>query len=92
MVFDLIEEFRQPVVDRAVLALLNRDEPVTMDDGRLDEPSRRLVAGRVLARLDTPEPYRKRRHKLSAIIALQAQLAASFFKEESSYTGYVMRW
>lgn len=92
MVFDLIEEFRQPAVDRAVIALFNRGEPIRMDDGRLDEASRHLIADRVLERLDTPEPYRKRRHKLRAIVALQAQRLAAFFRGESDYGGYVMRW
>jgi CRISP-associated protein Cas1 len=92
MVFDLIEEFRQPVVDRAVLALLNRGEPITMEDGRLDESSRRLVADRVLARLDTAEPYRRKRQTLRAIIALQAQRLAAMLRGDGTYEGYVMRW
>jgi CRISPR-associated protein Cas1 len=92
MVFDLIEEFRQPVADRAVFALLNRGEPVRMEEGRLDDRARRLLAERVLDRLATPEPYRKRRHTLRAIIALQAQRLAAFFRGEGEYTGFVMRW
>jgi CRISPR-associated protein Cas1 len=92
MVLDLIEEFRQPVVDRAIFALLNRSEPIQMVDGKLDDASRSLVAKRVLARLETAEPYHKRRHKLRAIIALQAQRAASFFRSEGDYAGYIMRW
>lgn len=92
LVFDLIEEFRQPVVDRTVLALLNRGEPIHLEDGRLDDTARRRVADAVLARLDSPEPYRKRRQKLRTILALQAQRAASHFKGEAAYTGFVMRW
>lgn len=92
LTFDLIEEFRQPIVDRTVFAILNRGESIQLEDGRLDEPSRRRIADQVLARLDSPEPYRKRRHKLRAIIALQAQHAASHFKGEAAYTGFVMRW
>lgn len=92
MVFDLIEEFRQPIVDRVVLAMVNRGEPVRRDDGRLDDSTRRRLAAHVLARLDSKEPYRHRRHKLRAVISMQAQLAASAFRGESEYQGYVMRW
>lgn len=92
MVFDLIEEFRQPVVDRTVFALFNRGETIRLDGGRLNDASRRLIGDRVLGQLDSQEPYRKRQHKLRTIIALQAQSVASYFKAETDYTDYVMRW
>lgn len=92
MAFDLIEEFRQPVVDRTVFALFNRGEGIHMEDHRLDDASRRLLAERVLARLDTAEPYRGKRQKLRAVMALQAQRLAGLVRGEGEYTGYVMRW
>jgi CRISP-associated protein Cas1 len=92
LVLDLIEEFRQPVVDRTVLALFNRREPVHLEDGRLDAATRRLIADRVLERLECREPHLKRRFSLRAIIAIQAQRAAAHFRGEAGYSGYVMRW
>jgi len=92
MAFDLIEEFRQPVVDRTVFALFNRGEGIHLEDHRLDDASRRLLAERVLARLDTAEPYRGKRQKLRAVMALQAQRLVGLVRGEGEYTGYVMRW
>ncbi len=60
LVLDLIEEFRQPVVDKTVLGMVNKGMPVTLDEqGRLVPESRRLLAEKVLARLDSPERFRR---------------------------------
>lgn len=47
LVFDLVEEFRQTVVDRTVIAIFNRAMAVELDErGRLVEASRRSIAER----------------------------------------------
>lgn len=93
LVLDLIEEFRQMVVDRTVLGLLNRGSAMSCVDGRLDDPTRRLVAERVLERLATTEPYEKKRHVLRSIVQQQARHLASYLRgDRPAYTGYVGRW
>ena len=93
LVFDFIEEFRQPVVDRTVMGLVNRGTTLTCVDGRLDDPTRRLIAERVLARLAAPEPYEKKRHTLKRIIRQQALHMASYLRHDrDGYVGYIARW
>lgn len=73
LTLDLIEEFRQMVVDRTVLALLGRGVELRVDDaGRLDEPTRKTLAEKVFERLDGEEPYEGKRHKLRTILQMQA--------------------
>jgi CRISPR-associated protein Cas1 len=94
LVLDLIEEFRQPVVDRTVLGMVNKGMPVTLDEqGRLIPESRRLLAEKVLARLDGPERYEGKRQSLRAIIQMQARHVATFVRgERDSYEPFVMSW
>src|SRR5205085_1591120 len=74
---DLVEEFRQPVVDRAVFALLNQRVPLAQDEtGRLDEVSRGLLARRVLERLEGEERYDGRKLRLRSIVQRQARRLA----------------
>src|SRR5579883_2683190 len=40
LVLDLVEEFRQPVVDRTVIAFINLGQSLTMQDGLLDQGTR----------------------------------------------------
>src|SRR5579884_3153589 len=51
LVLDLVEEFRQPVVDRAILSAVNLGIGLRLEHGQLDKKSRDLIASRVLDRL-----------------------------------------
>lgn len=93
LVLDLIEEFRQTVVDRTILGLINRGTAMACVDGRLDDPTRRLVAERVLERLASPEPYERKRHQLRSIVQQQARHLASYLRgDRGEYVSYVGRW
>lgn len=82
LVLDLIEEFRQPIVDRSVIAFLNKGSRLVMENDLLDEASRRALAEKVLERLDSPATFRGKSYKLKSIIQLQARALALFLRGE----------
>lgn len=94
LVYDAVEEFRQTVVDRTVMAAFNRGMALTLDDrGRLVEDARRDLAAKILARLEASEHYEEKRHPLRAIIQMQARrLAAYLRRERATYEPYVSGW
>jgi CRISPR-associated protein Cas1 len=92
MVMDLIEEFRQPVVDRTVFGLLNLKVKLEVADGRLTDETRRTVASKVLERLDGLERYDGKKHRLRTIIQRQARAIASFVRGEGRYDPFVASW
>lgn len=92
LVLDLVEQFRQPVVDRAVLAFINLGCPVVMKDGLLDEETRRAIAEKVLERLTSPEPFRGQRFQVRSIIQMQARALVSFLRGKDSYKPFSLRW
>ena len=94
LTLDLIEEFRQMVVDRTVLALLGRGSELRLDDdGRLDGPTRKSLADKLFERLDAEEPHEGRRNKLRTIIQMQARHLATFVRRERpEYKAWVGRW
>lgn len=94
LVFDLVEEFRQTVVDRTVMAIVNRNMAIELDEQhRLTEASRRSIAEKVLARLDGPEPYEGKRYSLRSIIQTQARHLATFLRgDRPSYEPFVASW
>jgi CRISPR-associated protein Cas1 len=78
LVLDLIEEFRQLVVDRSIFALLNQRVPLAQDAaGRLDDATRTTIAKRVNERLESDEPYAGRRLRLRSILQSQARHLAT---------------
>lgn len=92
LVLDLVEEFRGPVVDRAVLGTLGTGFKVGMDGERLDEKTRKLIASRVRERLATQVTHRKKKHTLENIIHIQARSVASFVRDGVVYKPFVGSW
>jgi CRISPR-associated protein Cas1 len=94
LVLDLIEEFRQAVVDRTVFGLVNKRVRLEQDErGLLAKPTRRTLADKVLARLEGPARYERRRLPLRGIIQSQARHLATFLRgERERYDPFVAGW
>jgi CRISPR-associated protein Cas1 len=94
LVLDLIEEFRQAVVDRTVLGLANKRVKLEQDErGLLMQETRRQLAEKVLARLEGATRYEKKRLPLRAVIQSQARHLATFLRgERDRYEPFVADW
>jgi CRISPR-associated protein Cas1 len=95
LVLDLIEEFRQCIVDRTIIGLTNRHVPLEQDEEHLlTQETRRKVAEKVLERLDgSAEPYEGKRQVLRFILQSQARHLASFLRgDRDSYAPFVASW
>ncbi|HTX75567.1 MAG TPA: CRISPR-associated endonuclease Cas1 [Terracidiphilus sp.] len=92
LVLDLVEEFRQPVVDRAIFTWLSKGGQVNLVKGLLDNNSREEVAARVLTRLTAAEQHRGKRHEVRSIIQMQARLAAGAFRGLRNYRPFAFQW
>jgi len=93
LIYDAMEEFRAPIVDRAVLAMLGRREPTDADpEGRLTEPTRARLARHIHVRLATPVPYRGEHIRLEHVIDGQARAIAAHLRGEAPYRPFRMRW
>jgi CRISP-associated protein Cas1 len=93
LVLDLQEMFRQPVVDRTVLAMANRGFRADFEEpGRMEKSSRRELAAAVMQRLDTITPFAGRRLKLASLIVEQARALAVAVRGEKPFRAFRMRW
>lgn len=96
LTLDFIEEFRQPVVDRTVFGLANKGVKFEQDpEGRkrFTPETARLLATKILDRLESAEPYEGKRHPLRAILQSQARhLATSLRGERAGYEPFVASW
>ena len=94
LALDLIEEFRQTIVDRTVIGLVNKRFAIEQDeDKRLDEATRRKLAEKVLERLESSELYEKKRQPLRHILQSQARHLAVFVRgEREQYEPFVAGW
>jgi len=90
----LIEEFRQPIVDRSIFALLNLGAAIEVDEaGQLTEGAKKAIVGRVLERLDKAEKYEGKSVPLKQIIQCQARHVATFLRgDRAEYEGFEVKW
>jgi CRISP-associated protein Cas1 len=92
LVLDLVEEFRQPVVDRTIIAFTNLGQQAVMNDGMLDESTRRAIGQKVLERLSTRESFRGQQYQIRSIIQMQARSLVSFLRRKSAYRPFSFHW
>lgn len=92
LVLDLVEEFRQPVVDRVVISHINLGEPVKMKYGLLDAETRKAIGEKILERLETNVSFDGKNYKLRSIIQLQARNLCAFLRGERAYKCYSFKW
>jgi CRISPR-associated protein Cas1 len=94
LVLDLIEEFRQTVVDRTVIGMVNKRFAIEQDeDHRLSETTRQKIAEKIRERLESSEQYEKKRQLLRFILQSQARHLALFLRgEREQYEPFVAGW
>lgn len=99
MTLDLVEEFRQPIVDRAVVTLFSHkqfDESYLEQNGNtvlLSQEGRKNIIEAVLGRLNQTITYDEKNISLKQVIAEQARNAARYLLgQNSEYKGFTSRW
>jgi CRISPR-associated protein Cas1 len=93
LVFDLMEEFRPQAVDRVVIALLARRQPVAVDaNGMLSDASRRLLLEALYRRLASLICHRGRERTLQEVIDEQARAVAKHLRHERAYRPFACKW
>jgi CRISPR-associated protein Cas1 len=97
LVYDLIEEFRQPIVDRVVLTLIARKQVSPEDFNVTDEGCffknnfKKKYAGIILTRLEQEYTYDNEKKTFSEIIEVQADSVASAILETGKYSPFIYR-
>ncbi|MEA2091609.1 MAG: CRISPR-associated endonuclease Cas1, partial [Campylobacterota bacterium] len=91
LTFDMIEEFRTFVVDRTIVSMLNKEEPIKLgNDGLLTKPSRQLIAKNIKEKLGSYTMHKKESKKVENIIQAQAfNLAKVVNGEEAKYKVFI---
>ncbi len=93
LVYDLIEEFRQQAVDRVVIALVMKNKNLKSLNGLLDDKTRKLVASKVIDRINSVEVFRKREMRFHEIIHYQANALVMYLDGSAKkYKPYMPKW
>ena len=98
LVYDLIEEFRQQIVDKTVLSIVNKNQ-VGLDDFEdkgnmlmMNDKTRRLLISKILEKLNSKIEFNENKMTYSDIILYQGRLMAKFLAHEANYIGFSRYW
>ncbi len=84
LTYDMIEEFRTFVVDRTIISMLNKDEPIKLgNDGLLTKASRQLISKNIKEKLGSYTMWKKESIKVENIILTQCYALAKVVNGET---------
>lgn len=91
--YDLVEIFRSQAVDRVVIGLIQKKEPLKISKNLLDEDTKKRLIQNILERLNRYEKFRNEEMKFSNIIKLQVKEVAGFIMDrKNSFKPYIAKW
>ncbi|MBS7630105.1 CRISPR-associated endonuclease Cas1 [Candidatus Bathyarchaeota archaeon] len=99
MVLDLMEEFRQQLIDKTVIGLVAKGEikisDFSIEEGicKMGDQTRKLLLKAVLERFERYVRYKDEQRRWTDMILIQARDVASFLRGElRNYEGFYLRW
>lgn len=92
LAFDLIEEFRAFIVDRAVISMVNKNEPFEIKDGLLSAATRQNIAKNVNEKLFSCTEYRGEQLKTQDVIDKQAYALKRAVTQSEKYKPFIGRF
>lgn len=98
LVFDLIEEFRQQIVDKTVFSMVNKNQ-IKVDDFEIKDniviigdDKRRVLISNIMKKLKSNLKYNDEDTTYEEIIFYQANLISKFLLKKEQYIGFSLRW
>jgi len=96
LVYDFIEEFRQPIVDRAIFSMLRRGKrgiDLKLDEkGMLSKETKNKTITTVIKRLSSLVTFRGNKIKLEDVIILQAKNLVRHLEGKQKYRPFLARY
>ncbi|WP_052570832.1 CRISPR-associated endonuclease Cas1 [Endomicrobium proavitum] len=93
LIFDLIEEFRAPIVDRAVIAFIMLNRNIQITQNLLDIKTREKFSEKIIEQLTSAQYYEGQKVMVSDIILSQARKLVAFIEErQKEYSTFSFKW
>ncbi len=93
LIYDFIEEFRSPIVDRAVVGLITKHEKMQVNNGLLNDFSKKRLAQKIFQNINKVEKFRNKEMRVRDIIRGQAVMLKKFLTGINPYyKPYIKTW
>lgn len=96
LTFDLIEPFRQQIVDKTVIGLVNKKR-ITLDDmdrrnNTIKLEARKLIVEKILGKIYSTITYEDEAVSYSDLIQKQSEDLVRVLLEGEKFNGFYLRW
>lgn len=94
LTFDMIEEFRTFIVDRTIISMINKNEPIKLDNkGLLTKESRKLISKNIKEKLGSYTMWKKQSIKCEHIILNQSYALANCINDKNKkYKAFIGKY
>ena len=96
LIFDLIEEFRQQIVDKTVFKLINTNQinetNIDKRNNSLKLESRKLLAGEIMAKIHSDLTFENEKVTYAKIIENQTKKLVKSLLNNTEYSGFYLNW
>jgi len=92
LVYDLIEEFRQMVVDREIISIITKGFEFRVNrENLLNSKAKEIIIKNIQERLSSYSTWRRGKYRFLSIIEHQSNLLARAIEQKAKYKGFVGR-
>ena len=96
LTFDLIEPFRQQIVDKTVIGLINRKQVTTEDldkrNNTIKLEARKLIVNKILGKIYSSITYNNETVSYSDLIEKQTRNLVNLLLNDEKFEGFYLRW
>jgi CRISPR-associated endonuclease Cas1 len=94
LVFDMIEEFRTFIVDRTIISMFNKNEPIKLDkEGLLTQETKQRIATNIYEKLGSYTIWKKESRKVENIIQTQCYHLADIINQKNdTYKAFIGKY
>jgi len=93
LVFDMVEIFRQPIVDREIISIITKNQKLTQTKGRLSENTKKIIIQHIQKRLVSFTKTRYGRTTYLNLISFEANsLKLAFERTEKNHHFFIAKY
>lgn len=96
LTYDMIEEYRQQIIDKTVLTLINtkqvNEEDIDKRTNTINQETKKLLTENIMKKLHTEITYNNQQITYIQIIEKQIQQLKNTITNNTKYKGFYLRW
>ena len=94
LTYDIIEEFRQQIVDKTIISMINNKQITTEDyqENLITLDKRKIIIEKILKKLENKIVYKNKEYTYDEIIDKQINNLKEIITKDTEYEGFYLNW